>query len=90
MSITQSIATRLRYCQEILAVCGSDLSDGVKYNLIFEQDDSEYNEWVGEVIADWEDYEGSDEELMKEVFNVIEPMERDYLTVYNRLKELGK
>lgn len=92
MSITQNVATRLRYCQEVLAVCNCvGMAESTQYRLIFMQDDGDYNEWIVEALNfDPEDYEGSDEELLREVATVITSMEHDYLTVYNNLKALDK
>tara|TARA_R110000765_G_scaffold185560_1_gene291195 strand:- start:34 stop:312 length:279 start_codon:yes stop_codon:yes gene_type:complete len=92
MSIIEGVGTRLRYCQEVLAVCGSEgLPATVKCRLVFDQDDSEYNEWLEEAIGfDWETYSGSDEDLMTQVVDTISVSEGEYLSVYNSLKELDK
>ena len=92
MSITESVTTNLRYCQEVLAVCdsvGMDVS--TKYGLIFDQDDSDYVEWLeGCLSFPVEGYEGSDEELITTLQEVFTPMEEDYLIIFNKLKELNK
>jgi len=92
MSITESVTANLRYCQEVLAVCDSAGMDvSTKYGLIFDQDDSDYVEWLeGCLSFTVEDYEGSDEELIATLQVVFTPMEEDYLIIFNKLKELDK
>jgi hypothetical protein len=92
MSISEQVATSLRYCQEILVVCGAGVvDDSTKYDLIFNQEDSEFNLYVANVLGyEAEDYEGSDYDLIKDVEAVFKVCESDLLVMHNKLKELDQ
>jgi hypothetical protein len=92
MSISEQVAISLRYCQEILVVCGGvGVEDSTKYDLIFNQEDTEFNLYVANNLGyEGEDYEGSDYELIKDVESVFRVQEGSLLVMHNKLKELDK
>jgi glycyl-tRNA synthetase alpha subunit len=92
MSISEQIATSLRYCQEILVVCETEgVGDDIKYGLIFSQGEGEFNKYLYDNLTfDVEDFEGSDHELILEVEKSFKQQEEGLLVMHNKLRVLDK
>jgi hypothetical protein len=92
MSISEQIATSLRYCQEILVVCEAEgVGDDIKYGLIFNQGEGEFNKYLhNNLTFDVEDFEGSDHELILEVGKAFNEQEEGLLVMHNKLRVLDK